>query len=155
MSKVTLADLATMDMAQLADLSGTSTKDIQNWLDRLSLTTRYAKTTQGKPRKFNRDNAVEICLIARLVRAGIELGAAAKRVRLLFDLWDGGAVLGWVLFVHDDKSGIAIFPLDQPPNADALDALDEANFVYVLINAARLVDRVDKHFPEVLEPGKA
>jgi hypothetical protein len=154
MSKVTLADLAILDMAQLADLSGASTKDIQNWLDRLSFTTRYAKTMQGKARKFNRDNAVEICLIARLVRNGIEPAAAAKRVRILFDQWEHGTVLGWALFVYDEKSGIEALCLDEPPSANMLDGLDKAGFVYVLINTARLVDRVDKHFPEVLERGK-
>ena len=67
MAKVTLDQLATMSLAELAALSGASTFDIQHWLNRLSLTTRYAKTTQGKAQKFNRDNAVEISLIARLV----------------------------------------------------------------------------------------
>jgi hypothetical protein len=94
MNKVTLEQLATMSMAQLVTLSGASQFEIQNWMARLPLTTRYAKTTQGKARGFNRDNAVEICLLARLVRAGVSPAVAAERVRLLFD---SGNVAGfWV-----------------------------------------------------------
>ena len=103
MTKVALDQLATMDMAELASLSGASTLDIQNWLKRLSLTTRYAKTTQGKAQKFNRDNAVEISLIARLVRTGMAPAMAAEQVRLLFKQWELNRPLGWVVFFCEEK----------------------------------------------------
>ena len=147
MNKVTLEQLATMSMAQLVTLSGASQFEIQNWMARLPLTTRYTKTTQGKARGFNRDNAVEICLLARLVRAGVSPAVAAERVRLLFEQWERGGVLGWVLFICDEKSALQVVCIDEPPNAKVIDALDEAACVYVLLNAARLVDRVD-HFDE-------
>lgn len=136
-----------MDMAGLANLSGASTLDIQNWLKRLSLTTRYAKTTQGKAQKFNRDNAVEISLIARLVRTGMAPAMAAERVRLLFKQWELNQPLGWVVFFCEEKdSALGVLCEDEPPTAKTLDLLDEHNSIYVLMNAARLVDRVDAYF---------
>jgi hypothetical protein len=144
MTKVTLAQLATMSLAELATLCGASTLDIQNWLKRLSLTTRYAKTMQGKAQKFNRENAVEICMIARLVRSGISPAEAAKRVRILFEQCEPYLPDGWVTFLSDEK--IPVLTSDDPPTATLLDLLDERNCVYVLMNAGRLADRVAAHF---------
>ena len=147
MAKVTLDQLATMSLAELAALSGASTFDIQHWLNRLSLTTRYAKTTQGKAQKFNRDNAVEISLIARLVRAGMAPAMAAERVKLLFKQWEHNQPLGWVVFFCEEKdSALGVLCDDEPPTAKTLDLLDEHNCIYVLMNAGRLADRVAAHF---------
>jgi hypothetical protein len=144
MTKVTLADMATMSLAELANLSGASTDDVQNWLKRLSFRTRFAKTTQGKAQQFNRENAVEICMIARLVRAGMSPAEAAKRVGILFKQFEPYIPDGWVCFLSDER--IPILQSDEPPTAKQLDILDETDSVYVLINATRLVERVAAHF---------
>lgn len=138
------AQFATMDMAGLASLSGASPLDIQNWLKRLSLTTRYAKTTQGKAQKFNRENAVEICMIGRLVRSGMSPAEAAKRVHILFKQCEPYIPGGWVTFLSDEK--IPFLTSDDPPTAKNLDLIDELDCVYVLMNVGRLADRVAAHF---------
>jgi hypothetical protein len=133
--------------AEVEQLSGAAPKDIVNWIERLKFATKLANTSQGIARQFSRDNTVEISLIARLVRAGIPPALASERVQLLFEQWEHELPLRWVLFVCGDKpSAIDVVCLDEPPNAKALDALDEQESVYVLINTARLVDRVDAYF---------
>jgi hypothetical protein len=145
MSKATLADLATMTLAELATLSGATTIDIQSWLNRQKLTTRYAKTQQGKAQKFNRENAAELCLIARLVRAGISPAEAARMVGELFKFREPWLPHGWVVFLPNNKK-LPFMDFDDAPTAKELDVLDENECVYVLVNVGRLADKVAAHF---------
>ena len=147
MAKVTLDQLATMSLAELAALSGASAFDIRHWLDRLPWVTKFAKKAQGKARKFNRENAVEICMIARLVRSGMSPAEAAKRVRILFEQCEPYLPEGWVVFFcEEEDSALGVLCDDKPPLATTLDVLDEFNCIYVLMNAGRLADRVAAHF---------
>jgi len=133
--------------AEVEQLSGAAWKDLRNWIDRLTFATKLAKTRQGVPREFSRDNTIEISLIARLVRSGISPTVASDRVRLLFDHWEHDQPLGWVLFVcGDEPTAIDVVCLDKPPNAKALALLAEQGRVFVIIHAADLVDRVDTYF---------
>lgn len=133
--------------SEVEKISGASSTDVLNWIMRFKLATRLPKTTPGVARQFGRDNTVELTLIARLIRAGIKPTVAFERVRLLFEQWEHGVSLSWVLFICGEKpSSIDVVCLDKPPDEKALDALDEGGYVYVLINAARLVDKVDAYF---------
>jgi hypothetical protein len=51
-------------------------------------------------------------------------------------------------FCEEKDSKLGLICLDEPPTAKQLDMLDGENCVYVLINAERLVDRVDAHFDQ-------
>jgi hypothetical protein len=51
-------------------------------------------------------------------------------------------------FCEEKDSKLGLICLDEPPTARQLEMLDEQNCVYVLMNAERLVDRVDAHFDQ-------
>ncbi|HEX2492670.1 MAG TPA: MerR family transcriptional regulator, partial [Steroidobacter sp.] len=98
--------------AELSAVSGATTRDIENWMVRLPLRTKFKRTVQGRARDFTRDNAVEIAMVAALVRSGFTPAAAAERVSVLLKMWERGEAVGWTLFVNDD-----VLVLDDPPTA--------------------------------------
>jgi hypothetical protein len=132
-------------LAQLATLSGTSILDIQNWLKRLPLTTRYVPTTQGKAQGFTRDNAMEILLLSRMVRNRMPPAAAVEYIAKLFKEIRARKPHGWAIFFTGGNMPIDYMVTDKPPSAEFLSAIDGA----FVINVAKLETDVDEFFAEL------
>src|SRR5665213_686073 len=64
---------------QVIEITGASARDIDNWLNRFELKSKFAASAQGRARVFSRENVIELAVIAELVRHG-----AAPRVAVLF-----------------------------------------------------------------------
>src|SRR5262245_47608685 len=135
---------------QLCELAAVPEKDLHNWLQRLDLCTKYEKPKAGPSRysngRFTRDNALEITLIARLVRAGFAPSIAAARIAGLFDL----SVTEWAI-IFSGETALEVLPLDEAPTAEVMSALSEGEYVYVIIHTAAVAALVDKYFAEVLQ----
>jgi hypothetical protein len=127
---------------QLAALSGVSTLDIQNWMMRLPLSTKYANTTSGVARQFSRDNALEILLMSRLIKNGMAPAAAAERLAKLFKELKQKKPHGWALFINDERFPVDFMVSDEPPSAKLLAKLSGC----VVVNVAQLADHVDAFF---------
>jgi hypothetical protein len=76
---------------------GATTRDLHNWLDRLSLRTSYATTVSGSARRFSFENVLELALINAYVRVGVapqpavalaEKTLQAVRARIKIPDWD-------------------------------------------------------------------
>src|SRR5262245_49015860 len=121
---------------QLCELAAVPEKDLHNWLQRLDLYTKYEKPKAGPSRytngRFTRDNALEITLIARLVRAGFAPSIAAARIAGLFDCWRV-AVREWAI-IFSGETALEVVPLDEAPTAEVMSALSEGEYVYVIIH---------------------
>jgi hypothetical protein len=127
---------------QLLKLSGASQRDIENWIARLPLKTKYKPTVRGRARVFNRKNAFEITLIARLVRSGFTASAAADMVAELFREWKRSDGKGWVIFMGGKTPLPPVMPLDAAPNTEVLEALEEGGYVYTIVNVGAIDRRV-------------
>jgi hypothetical protein len=145
-----------MSLLEMATVTGTSPFDIQNWLKRLSFTTRFTKTQQGRAQKFSRDNCIEISLINRLVRVfRMTPAAAAERARLLLKTWKGGETPEWVLIVNDEfEFEGKVMSFDGRPDAELIERLSQAG-CYMVLNVGQLVDRIDAHFDDQEQKGAA
>lgn len=133
--------MTTITLNQLAGLSGVSTLDIQNWMLRLPLNTKYTKTTPGVARPFSRDNALEILLMSRLIKNGMAPAAAAERVAKVFKELKRRKPFGWAIFINDERFPVDFMVSDKPPSQELLRSL-----VCTVVNVAELTDHVDAFF---------
>ena len=68
---------------EVARAAGAGKRDMENWRARLELTTKFEPTTQGVPRRYSKENALEFAFMTPLVRAGVSPKAAAAYARNL------------------------------------------------------------------------
>jgi hypothetical protein len=125
MTEITLCEL-------LSALPGTSPRDIDNWLARLPLKTKYAPTVRGRRRTFTRDNALELSFLSHMVRGGMMPKVAALVA---------AEALDWL---PDRKSRNERFNCifdDGRPSVCV-----EGAVVTHSIDARRIIDRVDQLF---------
>jgi hypothetical protein len=127
--------------------SGATASDITHWLKRLDLFTNFTKTTQGKVRTFSRSNVIEISLVSRLVRFGLKPNIAAEYAGSLFRLWEKGEPPGWCTFILDAE-GVEFVVDSKPLTTEQIDLLDESGYIFMTMNVARLIAKVDEHFRE-------
>jgi hypothetical protein len=132
---------------KLLSISGTSQRDVENWLVRLPLTTKYKPTVRGRPRLYNRDNVIEITMIARLVRSGFSPRVAVEMVADLFKKWKRGEGKEWVIFLRGETALEPVLTLDGvTPGLKLLEVFDEYDdegVFYTLVNVGRMLKRID------------
>jgi hypothetical protein len=119
----------------LQAITGASGDNIETWLARLSLHTQYEQTVPGKARKFSRDNALEIGLIASLVKAGMKPAEAAKVAAKLFKK-----------MTTEKKNFLTVFPgghvtIDDKPPSAKLQEYTSA----VVVNVRQLEREIEKY----------
>jgi hypothetical protein len=151
LSCTSLAQMSKITLAQLSSLAKVPEKDLTNWMQRLDLTTKYqkAKTGPATSGRFTRENAIELYLIAKLVRIGMSPAEAADAVAGLFAHWAYGAKPGLTAFIGDN------IVLDDWLTADQLADLQREEgeeVAYIALDAAAAIVQVDKFFATVLEP---
>ena len=137
----------TLTLIELAALANVTPYQIENWLKRLDLKTRYAKTAQGHARGFNRANCLEITVLAELIRAGIKPEAAIARVQPVLQKMKTGAKN--VMLIADEKREFQVLDFGRPLDAKAINAGLKAGTVLVAIDVARIVERVAARFAKV------
>jgi hypothetical protein len=143
----------TISTAELVVASGASARDIDNWLVRLPLTTDYGPMGRGRARSFKPDNALEIALIAALVKARISAGDAASRMGSFFEQWDSSEPEDseWSIFFWGDAE-LDVISCDKPPfkMKEVMQALlrltEEEGTTFTILNTGKIIRRVDSLF---------
>jgi hypothetical protein len=137
-------------MAQLCAVCGTPEKVLHHWLERLKFSTRYAKAKTGPARngRFTRENAIELALIARLVRAGLGPSVATAHVAELLAQWRSGLPRAWAILFTEKDMRLEVLCFDEPPERKTLAGLVEEDFAFVMVNTAAVVAKVDAAFAE-------
>jgi MerR HTH family regulatory protein len=72
--------------ADIQAITGVHEDKLESWIDRLSLSTQYETTVAGRARRFSRDNALELGVIATLVKQGSKPKHAAEVAAQLFEI---------------------------------------------------------------------
>src|SRR5262245_47100852 len=122
--------------ADLQAITGASGDNIESWIARLSLTTQYEPTVQGKARKFSRDNAVELGVIANLVKQGMKPAAAAEIAAQLFKTLTTKKPKGFLTILPGGNYIID----DKPPSATLLKYVSA-----VVVNVRQLEHEIDEY----------
>src|SRR5262245_11403030 len=102
-----------LTLADLQAITGTSENNLERWLERLPLVTAYEETVAGRARKFSRDNAVELGVVANLVKQGLKPAAAAEIAAKLLKTMKTKKPKGW-LTIFLDSGHYAIS--EEPPH---------------------------------------
>jgi hypothetical protein len=138
--------------AELIGITGASARDIDNWLWRLPLATKYDQKGRGRARGFSRDNALEIALVAALVKLRIQASDAASQMEVLFSNWQDckPKELEWTIFFWGGSPLHSISD-DKPPfkNKDlmvALSDLTEEGETFTILHTGNIIRRVDNLF---------
>jgi hypothetical protein len=149
----------TRSAAEVSRATGAGTRDIDNWINRLELSTTFDATTQGVPRRYYKDNALELGFMAAMVRAGVAPSTANAYVRSLLDELKfhrrgQGHWRPWLVFPAGDAK--RAYSTDSPDMNEfqqrfASDADDGAAPVLVVVPLQGIVDRVERLFT-VQEP---
>jgi hypothetical protein len=126
MSELTAADLQA--------ITGASGDNLESWIARLSLSTAYEETVAGRARKFSRDNAVELGVIANLVKQGQKPAAAAEIAADLLKHLKTKKPKGWLTIFFD--SGHFVIS-DEPPGPTTLTC--------VSVNIGQLQREIDEY----------
>ena len=144
MKEITSAQL----QAVLGDRA--SPRDLENWLARLTLATKYRPTSRGRSRSFTMDNVLEIYLLAMFVRMGFAPASAAARIGDLFWYWThNNGRTEFAVFIWDD-GGLHSWGLDGAPDDKLKALLAEACPAHTIINIAKIQADIDYY----LEHGK-
>lgn len=128
MSELTAADLQA--------ITGASGDNIESWIARLSLTTQYEPTMQGKARKFSKDNALELGLIGKLVKQGMKPVAAAEVAVQLLRTMKAKKPKGFLTVLPGGTYTIS----DKPPTATLLKYAS-----VVVVNVRQLEAEIDEY----------
>jgi hypothetical protein len=129
---------------KLADATGVSVRDVENWLGRLTLVTAYHQPTLGQPRIFSRENAVELAMIAALVASGMSPAKAAPIAGLIVRQTQNrfDRVSDWLIFSPQDPSR---FVTSDAPDVNGLHKKVGGDAI-VCLRAGDIVARVLKLF---------
>jgi MerR HTH family regulatory protein len=136
--------MKTLTQTELLALTGAAKRDVENWMGRLPLVTKYEETIMGRARNFSRDNALEIALIDRLVKTGMSPAAAAKCVARLFKDIKAKKPHGFATFFTGGNMPIDYIVDDKPPPAAMLKLVKGA----VMVNVAQLETEIDEFFED-------
>lgn len=132
---------------ELQVASGASQRDVENWMSRLPLATKFRRTVRGKPRTFSVDNAIEMALLARFTKSGFTPAAAAVRIRELFEDWKFGGRTNWAIVFWNDESELAKgMGLSEAPGPELFNALKNSGEIYTIVNTGEIIERVSQHF---------
>ena len=122
--------------AALQTITGASGGSIENWIARLSLATSYEETVQGRARRFSKDNAVELGVIANLVKQGMKPAAAAEVAAKLFEFMKSKKPRGFLTVFPGGNYTIS----DQPPSDTLLKYVSA-----VVVNVRQLETEIDQY----------
>src|SRR5687768_7355213 len=64
-------------LSSVLDITGASQRDIENWIGRLQLATKFQQVGRGRQRFYSRANVLELSLVAALVASNIPPAVAA------------------------------------------------------------------------------
>jgi hypothetical protein len=132
-----------VNQAQLLEFTGASQRNVENWMSRLALATKYEPTVQGRARGFSKDNVVEIALMNKLVRRGYAPAKAVEYIAKLFKDIRAKKPHGW-LIIFGENFPIDYMVTDKQPSQEFINFDD----VHV-INVAKLEADVDDFFAEI------
>lgn len=135
--------------AELVTALDATPRDIENWVSRLTLSTRYQKTRQGSARLYSRENALELGFIAALVRGGATPARAAMFAEtFLRDIRHSPRPLQeWFVFPAGKlESGTG----SEKPDLDAL-AKQFGTVTLSFVRLREVVRRVDALFADARE----
>jgi hypothetical protein len=149
-----------ISIAELVAVSGASARDIDNWTARFSLATKYDKG-RGRARAFSRENALEIALIAALVKLRVQASDAASQMEVLFENWEHAGPtyidkdLEWTIFLwgeaqhHLHSLSVAKSPFKTPGVMEALLRIgEEDGSTFTILNTGNIIRRVDNFFKQ-------
>ena len=132
----------------LPTLAGASSRDVENWIARLPLSTSFEKPGRGRPRLFNRANALELAFVAAFVRGGATPSSAVAIARRLVlqaqqPTWER-LLRHWFIFPAGDlRRAVTSDAVDLPAIENELDAV-----TLTTVNLKEIVRRVDAVFAE-------
>ena len=129
-----------INQAQLLEFTGAGQRDVENWMSRLPLATKYEFTVQGRPRGFSKENVVEIALLNRMVKNGMSPAAAAEYLAKLFKDIRAKKPHGYAIFFTKGNMPIDYMVSDKLPSAQFLSMIDGA----FVLNVAKLETDVDE-----------
>ncbi|MBB5051541.1 hypothetical protein HNQ36_001495 [Afipia massiliensis] len=133
--------------SELSELVGARSKDIDNWLQRPELLTRFKSTRTGARRSVSRLNVIELAFLAAFVRTGIKASTAVKLASDFAVRANRKELSDWLVFEPgEDPSGAGT--LDHLPSTETL-TLRTATArppIVVLINVGEMVRRIDEVF---------
>lgn len=123
-----------LTQGEVLEVTGASQRNIENWMARLSLSTEYEATVQGRARGFSRENAVELALMRQLIEGGMRPAAAAECLAKLFAEIKAKKPHGWAIFL---AGGHYLVSDERPKFLDALAGSA------VVVNVAKVEADVD------------
>jgi hypothetical protein len=101
---------------------------------------------------FTFDNALELTLLAGLVRFGFGPRAAAHCVRSLFEDWRYNGRQDWALFFLKVKNLPSAISFEGPPYAELISALqdlqEDEGAVYTILNVGKLAKKIEQLISE-------
>lgn len=114
---------------------------MESWIARLSLTTQYEPTVRGRARKFSKDNALELGVIAKLVKGhDMKPAYAAKIAAELFDLMKTKKPKGFLTVFPNGTYAIS----DKPPGPTIMKYASA-----VCVNITQLQNEIDEYLKGV------
>lgn len=87
-----------MRLSKFKDEFGIQRAEVENWISRETLRTKYAETRPGSAREFSRANVFELAVVAALVRAGCRPSTAIAFTEPLIDDFGTGNLKRWLIF---------------------------------------------------------
>jgi hypothetical protein len=133
-----------LNLLETVVVSGASVSFIETSLKRLELKTDYMEAGRGHTRFFSRENVIELAIIARLVKARFTPLVAAERAGEIIELLrEGVSEPLFIVFGGDEDSALSVGPLDRKLTAEQIAELSESGTVYVIIDVAKIVKKVD------------
>jgi hypothetical protein len=130
-----------LTQAELLTVTGASQRDVENWMVRLPLVTKYEQTVQGRARGFSKENVMELGLIDRLVNGNkMKPADAAACVAKLFKEIKAKKPHGFATFFTGGNFPLDYIVSDKPPSATLLASVEGA----VVVNVAKLEASIDE-----------
>jgi hypothetical protein len=125
-----------LTLTDLQAVTGSSENNLERWLERLPLVTDYEETVKGVARKFSRNNAVELGVIARLVQTGMKPARAAEVAAELIKVMKDQKPQGFLTLFPGGTFTIS----DAPPSAELLQHTSA-----VVVNVRQLEREIDTY----------
>jgi hypothetical protein len=135
-----LLHMSELTAADLQAITGASGDNLESWIARLSLSTAYEETVAGRARKFSKDNAMELGVIAALVKQGMKPAAAAEIAANLFEIMKTKKPKGFLTVLPGGNYTID----DKPPSAALLKYVSA-----VVVNVRQLEAEIDAYLDGV------
>ena len=139
----------TRTFAEISGPLGLDRRSVENWLARVDLHTDYEPSRQGVARRFSRDNAVELAMVAALSSIGLEVSRAATYAgALLRHRFQDGGAHEYLTFTSLDGSQ-AVASNRAPPLGATIRDLPEGDAIAVrVIGQGEILRRVARLYDE-------